>query len=330
MLALDSGTTSVRTVAFDAHGHPVDSDARTLTQHFPAPGEVEHDPSEIAQLAVATLREVARRCRERGDEVVALGITNQRETTVAFDRATGRSRHRALVWQDRRTALRCEQLTLDGHLDVVRARTGLVLDPYFSATKMHWLVSHGALDDASVPSLSTVDAYLVWTLTGGVDGGLFRTEPSNASRTMLFDIATRQWSTQLGQILEVDTSLLPEVVASASEFGTVAAAVVPELAGVAITGVLGDQQAALFGQACFRPGMVKATYGTGAFILAHAGDSVPEVPQGLVATVAWDLGARGGVAYALEGSAFVAGAAIQWLRDELGLLAHASDLEDSH
>jgi glycerol kinase len=327
VLALDAGTTGVRAVAFDDDARPVDLAYRELTQHFPAPGEVEHDPVEIARLAIETLSELAHRVRERGDSVAAIGVTNQRETTIGFDRADGASAHRALVWQDRRTTALCEQLERDGHLPLVRERTGLVLDPYFSGTKMRWLCEHGALDHAAEPALCTVDAYLVWTLSGGPDGGVFATEPSNASRTMLLDLATLDWSVELGHAVGVDLALLPEVRPSAGRFASVSAGAVPALAGVPITGVLGDQQAALFGQACFEPGMVKATYGTGAFILANVGASLPPVRDGLVGTVAWDLGAFGAAHYALEGSAFVAGAAIQWLRDELGILDRASDLE---
>jgi glycerol kinase len=209
----------------------------------------------------------------------------------------------------------------------VRARTGLVLDPYFSATKMRWLLDHGALDAMSAPSLATVDTWLLWWLTGGVDGGVFVTEPSNAARTSLVDLATRDWSADMAELFGVPTSSLARVVASCGRFGEVSANAVPELAGVAITGVLGDQQAALFGQACFEPGTIKATYGTGAFVLSQAGPAVPDVVDGLVTTVAWDLGEFGPSAYALEGSAFVAGAAVQWMRDELGFVERSDDLE---
>jgi glycerol kinase len=327
LLALDAGTTGVRSVVFDTSARVVDSAYRELTQHFPAPGRVEHDAVEIVDLATATLREVAVAARERGDHVAALGITNQRETTVAFDRDTGRVGHPAIVWQDRRTAPECAALAAAGHEPRVRSTTGLVLDPYFSATKMRWLVEHDAVHDASAPSLATVDTWLMWNLTGGVDGGSYLTEPSNAARTSLLDLATREWSSDMADLFGVPTNALARVVPSCSPFGTVSGALVPELAGVPITGVLGDQQAALFGQAGFAPGVVKATYGTGAFVLAHAGATPPDVVEGLVTTVAWDLGERGGPAYALEGSAFVAGAAVQWLRDELGFVAHADDLE---
>jgi glycerol kinase len=326
VLALDAGTTGVRTVAFDPQLEAVFDSYRELTQFFPSPGEVEHDPAEIAQLAVATLREVATRARTAGHEVAAIGITNQRETTVGFDRDTGIPFPRAIVWQDRRTAAPCQRLEAEGHGPQVRATTGLVLDSYFSATKMRWMLDHGVADAARQPSFATVDTWLLWTLSGGVDGGAFATEPSNASRTLLMDLASLDWSTPMMSLFDIDPSMLAAVRASSTRFGVVSRDVVPELAGVPITGVLGDQQSALFGQACFSPGLVKATYGTGAFVLANAGTSVPGVVDGLVTTVAWDLGAFGPATYALEGSAFVAGAAIQWLRD-LGIIAASNELE---
>ncbi|HXC19796.1 MAG TPA: glycerol kinase GlpK, partial [Acidimicrobiales bacterium] len=326
VLALDAGTSGVRTVAFDDRARVQDSSYRELTQHFPRPGEVEHDASEIAALCVATLRDVAARARAKGDDIVALGITNQRETTVAFDRTTGRLPHRALVWQDRRTAEYCRELDAGGASPMVRSTTGLVLDAYFSASKMRWFLEHAHMDDLATPSFATVDSWLVWWLTGGVEGGAFATEPSNASRTMLMDLATLRWSESMTELFDVDPTMLATIQPSKSNFGTISAAVVPELAGVPITGILGDQQSALFGQACFRPGVVKATYGTGAFILANVGETNPGVFDGLITTLAWDLG-DGRPTYAVEGSAFVAGAAVQWLRDEMGFLPDSSQLE---
>jgi glycerol kinase len=326
VLALDAGTTGVRAVAFDERLEVVDDVHHELTQHFPSPGEVEHDPREIAGLAVAALTEVAERQRGAGHRVAALGITNQRETTVGFDRDDGEPFAPALVWQDRRTADLCAELEAAGHGPAVRATTGLVLDPYFSATKMRWLLESGRGDAARQPALATVDTWLLWTLTGGADGGAYLTEPSNASRTLLLDLETLDWSHAMTRLFGVDPALLAGVRPSAGPFGEVSGDVVAALAGVPVTGILGDQQAALFGQACFRQGQVKATYGTGAFVLANAGDSVPDVVEGLVTTVAWDLGAFGPAAYALEGSAFVAGAAVQWLRD-LGLLERVDELE---
>ncbi len=325
LLALDAGTTGVRCVAFDDTLEVVDEAYRELTQHFPAPGEVEHDPEEILRLAVETLRDVATRVRETGRDVLALGITNQRETTIGFDRESGVAFAPAIVWQDRRTAPRCAQLEAAGHGPLVRSTTGLVLDAYFSATKMQWLLERGNADRATTPSFATVDSWLLWHLTGGSSSGVFATEPSNASRTMLLDLATGSWSPTMLDLFGVDVTMLPSVQPSAGYFGAVSD-LVPELCGVPITGVLGDQQAALFGQACFEPGLIKATYGTGAFILAHAGSSVPDVVDGLVTSVAWDLGEHGPTSYALEGSAFVAGAAVQWLRD-LGFIDASSDLE---
>jgi glycerol kinase len=327
VLALDAGTSGVRTVAFDRGAEIVDSAYRELTQFFPSPGEVEHDANEITTLALATLRDVARRVRDDGHRVLGVGITNQRETTVAFDRDDGELLHRAIVWQDRRTASICEQLEQDGRGPLVRATTGLVLDPYFSATKMKWLLEHGVLDGAREPALATVDSWLVWCLSGGRDGGVFATEPSNASRTMLMDLATAAWSGEMTSLFDVPVEMLADIQPSTSQVATIHADVVPELAGVPIAGVLGDQQAALFGQACFRPGVVKATYGTGAFVLANVGGQLPGVFDGLVTTIAWDLGGVGSITYAVEGSAFVAGAAVQWLRDELGFIASSSDLE---
>ena len=326
VLALDAGTTGVRTVAFGPDGAEVDSAYRELTQYFPEPGWVEHDPHEIAELAVATLREVATRIAALQHRVVALGITNQRETTVAFDRATGQTRHRAIVWQDRRMASFCEQLAADGALPRVREITGLVLDSYFSGTKMRWLLDHHATDGFANPALGTIDSYLLWTLSGGVNGGVFTTEPSNASRTMLMDLRTLAWSDEMCELLAVPREFLATIAPSAHHFGDVDAALIPELAGVPIAAMLGDQQAALFGQACFSPGMVKATYGTGSFILANAGATVPALREGLVTTVAWDAGRHAAPAYAYEGSAFVAGAAIQWLRDELGIIKSAPEI----
>jgi glycerol kinase len=326
ILALDAGTTGVRTVAFDHDLEVIDEEYRELTQYFPSPGEVEHDAQEIAELAISTLSQVGTRASRDGHRVLALGITNQRETTVGFDRESGQPLQRAIVWQDRRTAELCRDLEREGHGPTVRSTTGLVLDSYFSATKMKWMLDRGVADSATTPSFATVDSWLLWNLTGAIHGGVFRTEASNASRTLLMDLTSRNWSPEMLTLFGVDATMLADVGPSASHFGAVSGDVVPSLAGVPITGVLGDQQSALFGQACFEVGMVKATYGTGAFVLANAGTSVPAVVDGLVTTVAWDLGDLGRTSYALEGSAFVAGAAVQWLRD-LGLIATSSDLE---
>ncbi|MGH9019426.1 MAG: FGGY family carbohydrate kinase, partial [Acidimicrobiales bacterium] len=323
LLALDAGTSGVRAVALDPRARVVDSAQRDLPAHFPQPGWVEHDADLIATLALSVLTEVAERAGGRGDTVGCLGLTNQRETTVAFDRDNGRVAGRAIVWQDRRTSEACADLAASGHGPRVREVTGLVLDPYFSATKMRWLVDHGALDTMRAPALATIDTWLLWRLTGGAEGGAFLTEPSNASRTMLLDLATRRWSAEMAALFGVPLDALADVTTSHARFGEVSASAVARLAGVPITGVLGDQQAALFGQACVTPGQVKATYGTGSFVMMNTG-ATPLVGEGLLSTIAWDLGEA---TYALEGSAFVTGAAVQWLRDELGFVSHASELE---
>ena len=338
VVAIDAGTTGVRSLVVDERGRVADVAYRELTQHFPRPGWVEHDPAEIWDAVRSTLAEVGARLAESGDAVAALGITNQRETLLAFDRTTGQPLHRAIVWQDRRTAALCAELTEAGHLPLVRTTTGLVLDPYFSATKAAWLLRSGDLAlDAGDPRLSfcTVDTWVLWNLTGGPAGGVYATDPSNASRTLLLDTAALAWSAELCELFGVPLSTLPEVRPSAGRFGT---ASLPALGpasdvldGVPVSGVLGDQQAALFGQACFEPGMVKVTYGTGSFALANAGAERPAAPEGLTVSCAWDLGghadgAHGCVAYALEGSAFVSGAAIQWLRDGLGIISSAEEV----
>ncbi len=338
VVAIDAGTTGVRALAVDGQARVADVAYRELTQHFPRPGWVEHDPDDIWDSVRATLAEVGARLAERGDTVAAIGITNQRETLVAFDRSTGRPLHRAIVWQDRRTAALCAELTEAGHLPLVRATTGLVLDPYFSATKAAWLLRHGELalaaDDPNL-SFCTVDSWVLWNLTGGPSGGTYATDPSNASRTLLLDTAALAWSPELCDLFGVPDHTLPEVRPSAGRFGHAALSDLGPtsavLDGVPVSGVLGDQQAALFGQACFEPGMVKVTYGTGSFVLANAGPERPPAPDGLTVSCAWDLGdhagdAHGRVAYALEGSTFVSGAAIQWLRDGLGIISSADEV----
>jgi len=326
VMALDAGTSGIRAVAFGPDLTPLAQAYREFTQYLPAPGRVEHDAAEIADVAVATLRDVAERMLASGHRVVALGITNQRETTVAFDRESGHLPHRALVWQDRRTSDQCASLRESDHAATIRATTGLEVDAYFSATKMRWFLDEGHLKALAAPSVCTVDTWLLWWLTGGVAGGVYATEPSNASRTMLMDLDTLEWDSHLTELFGISRSWLADIRPSTSTFGAISPEVVPELAGVPVTGILGDQQAALFGQACFEPGMIKATYGTGAFVLANLGARRPENVPGLVTTLGWDLGAFGDVTYALEGSSFVAGAAVQWLRDQLGLIGDASEL----
>ena len=338
VVAVDAGTTGVRALAVDEQARVTDVAYRELTQHFPRPGWVEHDPAEIWDAVRASLAELGARLADAGDTVAAIGITNQRETLVAFDRSTGRPLYNAIVWQDRRTAALCAELIAAGHLPLVRATTGLVLDPYFSATKAAWLLRDGDLAlDAGDPNLSfcTVDAWVLWQLTGGPAGGVYATDPSNASRTLLLDTATLSWSPELCDLFGVPLHTLPEVRPSAGRFGTAAldhlGSAGALLDGVPVSGVLGDQQAALFGQACFEPGMGKVTYGTGSFALVNAGPDRPPPPDGLTVSCAWDLGAHadaahGRVAYALEGSTFVSGAAIQWLRDGLGIISSAAEV----
>jgi glycerol kinase len=332
VIAIDAGTTGVRALAVDEASAVVDVSYREIRQYFPRPGWVEHDADEIWAAVAATVDEVARRQQAEGRTVAAIGITNQRETVVAWDRVSGRTLHRAVVWQDRRTAGRCDELRAAGHLPVVRDLTGLVLDPYFSATKMSWLLTDGGVTDSPALVLGTVDAWLIWNLTGGTDGGVVVTDPTNASRTLLYDIRSRQWSEELGQIFGVPLGALPDVSPSCGRFGTVTGALAAAgspLAAVPVSGVAGDQQAALFGQACFSPGLAKVTYGTGSFVLANVGEVCPPPSEGLLTTVAWDLGSHGGpspVAYSLEGAVFVTGAAVQWLRDGLGLIEESKDI----
>jgi glycerol kinase len=322
VLAIDAGTTGVRTLAVGADGRPGAMAYREFPQHFPQPGWVEHDADDILAAALATLREVAATVERQGETVAAIGITNQRETVVAWDRSTGVPRHRAIVWQDRRTAATCDRLRAAGHEPLVRARTGLILDPYFSATKLAWLLHDGGVSADADLAVGTVDTWLLWHLTGGPDGGVHATEPANASRTLLYDIGARAWSTELADLFGVPTACLPAVMPSSGRFGVT----VPERAAglrVPVSGIAGDQQASLFGQACVVPGQTKNTYGTGSFVLMNVGDTMPAPVDGLLTTVAWQIGDT--VTYALEGAVFVTGAAIQWLRDGLGILASSSD-----
>ena len=318
VLAIDEGTTGVTCVMIAADGHVAGRGYREITQHFPKPGWVEHDPDEIFTRTLEAGREAIRNAGHSPD---AIGITNQRETVVVWDRATGQPAHRAIVWQDRRTASRCAELA--PRAEWIRERTGLVVDPYFSATKIEWLLREQHLLDR-VPeeqlAVSTMDTWLIWKLTGGA---VFATDHSNASRTMLYDIDTHAWSNELCAVFGVPRAILPEVRPSSGSFGTAGAAHFG--AEVPICGVAGDQQAALFGQGCWTPGLGKNTYGTGAFVLLHAGHERPVAPEGILTTIACD--ASGGPAYALEASIFIAGAAIQWLRDGLGIVEHANETE---
>ena len=321
VVAIDAGTTGVRSVAVERDGTLGAFRYREFTQHYPQPGWVEHDADEIWAAARDTLGALCADLAAAGRTVAAIGITNQRETVVAWDRRTGRPLHRAVVWQDRRTAARCEELAAAGHLPLVRERTGLVLDPYFSGTKMGWLLTHGGVDAGPNLAMGTVDSWLVWNLTGGA---AFVTDASNASRTMLYDLRTTAWSPELADLLGVPVRALPEVRPSSGRYGlTVDGCGAP--AGVPVSGIAGDQQAALFGQACVEPGMAKNTYGTGSFVLTNVGTSCPAPSEGALTTVAWQLG-DGTLTYALEGAVFVTGAAIQWLRDGLGVIGSAAEV----
>ncbi|HWE67937.1 MAG TPA: FGGY family carbohydrate kinase, partial [Acidimicrobiales bacterium] len=321
VIALDAGTTGVRAMALGEDGVPMGARYREFPQYFPRPGWVEHDPEEIWAAVAATLADLL---TVLDQPVATIGITNQRETVVVWDRRSGQPRHRAIVWQDRRGAPLCERLEAAGHLDLVRSRTGLVLDAYFSATKLTWLLTEGGVAPGPDLAFGTVDSWLLWKLTAGA---VHATDPTNASRTLLFDIRRLAWDPELADLFGVPTSVLPKVGSTSGRLGTTAAGVVAGLpAGVPISGVAGDQQAALFGQACFQPGMTKNTYGTGSFVLMNVGERCPDPVPGLLTTVAWVLERPAEVAYALEGAIFVTGAAVQWLRDELGLIASSAEV----
>ena len=319
VIAIDAGTTGVRARSVHSDGRTPESEYQEFTQFFPEPGLVEHDAEEIWAAVVSTVNEVVARVGR--ENVAAIGITNQRETVVAWSRSTGKPHGRAIVWQDRRTAQECAQLERDGLLPMVRERTGLVLDPYFSGTKFARM-----LRDRSIPvdhdlALGTVDSWIIWKLTNGT---VHATDPTNASRTMLYNIREHRWDSDLCDAIGVPIDALPAVRPSSGRFGvTVPESGVAE--GIPISGVAGDQQAALFGQACFEPGMAKNTYGTGSFVLLNVGGDCPPVTEGMLTTIAWDLG-DGAPTYALEGSIFVTGAAIQWLRDGLGIISSAPEI----
>jgi glycerol kinase len=314
ILAIDQGTTGTTCLVFDREGRIRGRAYSEFTQHFPRPGWVEHDAAEIWDVTRRVASHALADARADPASLAAVGITNQRETVVAWDPETGEPVHNALVWQDRRTAARCEELREAGHEPLVRERTGLVIDPYFSATKIEWLLAN--VPAASDAVFGTIDAWLVFKLTGRN-----ATDVSNASRTMLFDIARRRWDDELCALLGIDPARLPEPLPSAHTFGTTS-----EFGGeVPVAGIAGDQQAALFGQACQTPGMAKNTYGTGSFVLLNAGTEMPEPSEGLLTTIAWGLDGR--VDYALEAAVFVTGAAVQWLRDGLGVVAEAADTE---
>jgi len=315
ILAIDQGTTGSTCIVFDDQGRPRGRGYSEFQQHFPQPGWVEHDAAEIwevtRKVAIAALADAS----VQGSDLTGIGITNQRETIVAWDPRSGEPVHRALVWQDRRTAARCDELREQGHEPLIRERTGLVIDPYFSGTKIEWLIRNADLPEGAV--FGTIDSWLVFKLTGR-----HVIDYSNASRTMLFDIRRLAWDEELCELLGVDPGRLPEPVPSSQVYGTTSA-----FGGeVPVAGIAGDQQAALFGQACQKPGETKNTYGTGSFVLLNAGTEAPEPGEGLLTTVAWGIG-DGEVDYALEAAVFVTGAAVQWLRDGLGIISDAAESE---
>ena len=322
ILAIDQGTTGSTCLVVDQHGKIVGRGYSEFTQHYPQPGWVEHDAEEIWETTLRVVREAI--AKAAGYEIKGLGITNQRETVVVWDRATSKPVHRAIVWQDRRTAARCRELKDTGRELTIRAKTGLVLDPYFSGTKVEWLLrNHPELDkraEAGELALGTIDCWLLWKLTGG---RVHATDPTNASRTLLYNIDDLNWDNELLRTFGVHASMLPQVKPSSGVFGETDAALLGM--SVPIAGMAGDQQAALFGQGCVAPGEAKNTYGTGAFLLLNTGRERVESKRGLLTTVA--CGPRGEWAYALEGSIFIAGAAVQWLRDELKIVEHARDTE---
>jgi glycerol kinase len=322
ILSIDQGTTGTCAMVIGGGGQVLGRSYSEFRQHFPRPGWVEHDPVEIWDVTVRVGREALAAAAGAGVEVAAIGITNQRETVVLWDRATGEPVHRAIVWQDRRTAARCRELRAAGAEELIRSRTGLVVDPYFSGTKLEWLLEQvpGARRRAEAGELAagTIDSWLIWRLTGG---RVHATDPTNASRTLLYDIHRRDWDDELLELLGVPRQVLPEVRPSSGSFGQAEASVFGR--PIPVAGVAGDQQAALFGQGCWRAGLAKNTYGTGAFLLLHTGGEDVRSTAGLLTTIACDE--RGQPAYALEGSIFVAGAAVQWLRDGLGLLTDAAE-----
>ncbi len=324
VLALDQGTSSSRAMVFGGGAEPLSQASEPFAQHHPRPGWVEHDPEDLWRTTLSTARQALRRAGIEAAQVAAVGVANQRETVVLWDRATGRAVHNAIVWQDRRTAAACAALEAAGHLPLVQARTGLLLDPYFSATKLAWLLDtvDGARDAAAAGRLAfgTVDTFLLWRLTGGA---VHATDATNASRTLLLDIHTGQWDPALLEVFRIPGSVLPEVRDTSGPFGTALAAHLG--AALPVRAMVGDQQGALAGQGCFAPGMIKSTYGTGCFALLHTGARAVASSHRLLTTVALQRGGRR--TYALEGSIFVAGAAVQWLRDGLGIIGHAAETD---
>lgn len=324
ILAIDQGTTSSRAILFDRQGQVAAVAQQEFPQHFPQDGWIEHDPEDIWDSVVATCREVLAKAQVSAEQIDGVGITNQRETTVVWDRATGKPLYNAIVWQDRRTSERCQALRDAGHTEAVQAKTGLLIDPYFSATKLAWILDRveGARERAAKGELAfgTIDSFLIWRLT---EGQQHVTDATNASRTALFNIHEQRWDDELLALFGVPDNMLPDVKDSSDDFGTMAAHWLG--AALPIAGVAGDQQAALVGQACFKPGMGKSTYGTGCFMIVNTGDTPSVSRNRLLTTVGYRI--NGQPTYAMEGSIFVAGATVQWLRDGLNLFADASETE---
>jgi glycerol kinase len=325
VMAIDQGTTGTTVLILDKRLAVRAKVNQEFRQVFPRPGWVEHDLEDIWGSTQSTIRRALREAGARGADVAAIGITNQRETTALWDRRTGKPLHHAIVWQDRRTSDACARLREEGKEPLVRERTGLVLDPYFSATKLRWLLDHvkGAREKAQSgqAAFGTIDTFLAWRLTGGA---AHVTDASNASRTLLMDLHSLRWDRELLDLFGIPAAVLPQIRSSSEVYGTTRGVqVLPD--GIPVAGIAGDQQAALFGQACFEPGEAKCTYGTGAFLLQNTGQKPVHSERGLLTTVAWKL--PGEVVYALEGSSFIAGAAVQWLRDGLGLIQRAADVE---
>ncbi|MGQ0711065.1 MAG: glycerol kinase GlpK [Rhodoferax sp.] len=324
LLSLDQGTSSSRSIVFDAQGHVVAMAQRELTQHYPQPGWVEHDPLEIWRSQLATAQDAVRQAGIDARQIRAVGITNQRETTVVWDRATGQPIHHAIVWQDRRAEPICAQLREQGWEAPIREKTGLVVDAYFSGTKLQWLLDHvpqaRARAERGELAFGTVDSWLIWCLTRGA---MHATDVSNAARTMLFNVHRNEWDAELLQALRIPAALMPRVLPSSADFGAVDAGFLG--APIAIGGVAGDQQSALFGQACFRAGMAKNTYGTGCFMLMHTGERFQTSANGLLTTSAAQTSAT--PEFALEGSVFVGGAVVQWLRDGLGAIKGSHEVQ---
>lgn len=324
LLAIDQGTTSSRAIVFSKDSHIVASAQQEFQQHYPQEAWVEHEPNDIWQTVKASCEQVLRDAKVTASEIAGIGISVQRETTIVWNRSTGKPIYRAIVWQDRRTTDYCQQLIAAGHETMIQQMTGLLLDPYFSATKIHWLLENvpdaRAQAERGELAFGTVDSYLIWQLTGG---RVHATDASNASRTLLFNIHTQQWDEKLLKLFNIPRSLLPEVKDSSDDFGATTTALFG--AAIPIAGVGGDQQCAAFGQACFEPGMVKSTYGTGCFLMLNTGSKVVQSKNRLLSTVAYRL--HGKVTYALEGSIFIAGAAVQWLRDAAHLISNAKDTE---